>query len=98
MRVGTVLHSHDYRTAEPFAQQNVLVVGCGPSAVDIAIEIAPLAKKVGFKFLLYKSERTKHKNEMCRCIYVIAAIVSPLICPRMWIVMATSKRAPGPSR
>jgi dimethylaniline monooxygenase (N-oxide forming) len=37
---GEVLHSHDYRTPEPFAGRRVLVVGAGQSAAEIAVELA----------------------------------------------------------
>ncbi|WP_432855407.1 flavin-containing monooxygenase [Amycolatopsis sp. CA-161197] len=37
---GTVLHSAEYRTPEPFAGQRVIVVGAGNSAVQIAAELA----------------------------------------------------------
>ena len=40
---GTYLHSHSYRTPEPFAGQRVLVVGVGNSACDIAADISPFA-------------------------------------------------------
>lgn len=43
---GTVLHSHDYRTADPFEGKNVLVVGIGNSAVDIAVDLARRARSV----------------------------------------------------
>jgi dimethylaniline monooxygenase (N-oxide forming) len=42
---GTQLHSHHYRTAAPFADQNVLVVGIGNSAVDIAVDVCKSAKR-----------------------------------------------------
>ncbi|KAF7650377.1 hypothetical protein LDENG_00126770 [Lucifuga dentata] len=51
---GLVLHSHDYRTPEPLAAQSVLVLGAGPSGLDISIELA----KVGAKVLL--SHRRPH--------------------------------------
>lgn len=37
---GEQLHSHDYKTAAPFAGRRVLVVGGGNSACDIAVETA----------------------------------------------------------
>jgi putative flavoprotein involved in K+ transport len=40
---GTVLHSSEYRTPEPFAGQRVIVVGGGNSAVQIAVELADIA-------------------------------------------------------
>ncbi len=40
---GTQIHSHDYRTAEPFKDKRVLVVGIGNSAVDIAVDVCKTA-------------------------------------------------------
>lgn len=36
---GTVLHGHDYHGPEPFAGQRVMVVGNGPTGVDLAPEL-----------------------------------------------------------
>jgi dimethylaniline monooxygenase (N-oxide forming) len=41
---GTVIHSHDYRTAEPFRDKDVLIVGIGNSAVDIAVDVCRQAR------------------------------------------------------
>lgn len=41
---GEVVHSHYYRTSEPFRDKNVLVVGIGNSAVDIAVDVCKQAK------------------------------------------------------
>ena len=41
---GTATHSHDYRTSEPFRDKNVLIVGIGNSAVDIAVDVCKQAK------------------------------------------------------
>ena len=35
---GELLHSHDYKTAEPFRDRRVLVVGAGNSGCDCAVE------------------------------------------------------------
>jgi thioredoxin reductase len=43
---GQILHSSEYRTNETFADKNVLIVGCGNSAADIAIDAVHRAKKV----------------------------------------------------
>lgn len=43
---GLVMHSHDYRTADPFEGKNVLIVGIGNSAVDIAVDLCRRAKSV----------------------------------------------------
>ena len=39
---GEYLHSHTYRTPEPFRGKRVLVVGVGNSACDIAADICPV--------------------------------------------------------
>jgi dimethylaniline monooxygenase (N-oxide forming) len=41
---GQEIHSHFYRTAESFADKNVLVVGLGDSAVDIACDTSRVSK------------------------------------------------------
>lgn len=43
---GPEIHSHHYRTADPYVGQRVLVVGIGNSAVDIAADIARRAAHV----------------------------------------------------
>jgi dimethylaniline monooxygenase (N-oxide forming) len=40
---GEALHSHAYRTAAPFRDKRVLVVGIGNSAVDIAVDVCKSA-------------------------------------------------------
>lgn len=40
---GEQLHSHYYRTAEPFLGKRVLIVGIGNSAVDIAVDVCKTA-------------------------------------------------------
>lgn len=40
------MHSHDYRVPEIFTGKRVLVVGAGPSGMDIAIEITRVTAKV----------------------------------------------------
>jgi dimethylaniline monooxygenase (N-oxide forming) len=44
--IGRSLHSRNFRTAEPFKDENVLVIGIGNSGVDIACDIASSAKQV----------------------------------------------------
>lgn len=43
---GTQLHSHEYRKSEKFINRKVLVVGGGPSGVDISQDIAKSARNV----------------------------------------------------
>uniref|UniRef100_A0A0D9XM99 Flavin-containing monooxygenase n=1 Tax=Leersia perrieri TaxID=77586 RepID=A0A0D9XM99_9ORYZ len=43
---GKQMHSHNYRTPEPFQDQIVIVIGLGASGVDIAREVSKVAKEV----------------------------------------------------
>ncbi|XP_062026117.1 flavin-containing monooxygenase FMO GS-OX-like 4 isoform X1 [Rosa rugosa] len=43
---GKQIHSHNYRTPEPFRDQVVILIGSATSAVDISREIAGVAKEV----------------------------------------------------
>jgi hypothetical protein len=42
---GTLLHSHDFKRAAPFAGQRVLVIGGGNSACDVAVETARVSAR-----------------------------------------------------
>lgn len=48
---GMLMHSHDYRSAEPFTDKSVLVLGAGLSGLDIAMELANVNAKV-FHYIL----------------------------------------------
>jgi cation diffusion facilitator CzcD-associated flavoprotein CzcO len=41
---GLQLHTHDYRTPEPFRGRDTVVIGLGCSAAELACEIAPVAR------------------------------------------------------
>ncbi len=43
---GDAIHSHHYRTAAPYEDKDVLVVGIGNSAVDIAVDLGRRARSV----------------------------------------------------
>jgi dimethylaniline monooxygenase (N-oxide forming) len=43
---GLAMHSHHYKTADPFDGKRVLVVGIGNSAVDIAVDLCRSARSV----------------------------------------------------
>ncbi|KZC12907.1 PREDICTED: senecionine N-oxygenase-like [Dufourea novaeangliae] len=43
---GRQMHSHDYRTPEVFADKTVLVIGAGPSGMDLAVDISKKATRV----------------------------------------------------
>ncbi|XP_069073350.1 uncharacterized protein [Pleurodeles waltl] len=54
---GLILHSHAYRCPEPFTDKTVVVLGAGPSGVDIALEICTVAKQVILS----------HRNTLLKC-------------------------------
>ncbi|XP_050419656.1 senecionine N-oxygenase-like isoform X2 [Adelges cooleyi] len=56
---GISLHSHDYRVPENFANMNVLIIGSGPSGVDISVDVAKVAKQV---FLSHHNEKILSKK------------------------------------
>ncbi|XP_034948072.1 flavin-containing monooxygenase FMO GS-OX-like 4 [Chelonus insularis] len=43
---GDLMHSHDYRTPEKYTGKTVLILGSGPSGIDIGIEITHYANHV----------------------------------------------------
>ncbi|KAL3536995.1 hypothetical protein ACH5RR_000361 [Cinchona calisaya] len=43
---GKQIHSHSYRVPEPCRDQVVVVIGFGPSALDISLDIVKVAKEV----------------------------------------------------
>ncbi|KAK0084593.1 hypothetical protein PV325_006762 [Microctonus aethiopoides] len=43
---GDSMHSHDYRTPQKYIKKNVIVLGAGPSGIDIGIEISHYAQHV----------------------------------------------------
>lgn len=45
---GSVIHSHDYRHRESYQGQQVVIVGAGPSGIDLTLEVASVAKEVIF--------------------------------------------------
>jgi len=47
---GRLLHSHDFKTNEPFRGQRVLVIGGGNSACDIAVETGRVAARTGLSW------------------------------------------------
>uniref|UniRef100_H3A574 Flavin-containing monooxygenase n=1 Tax=Latimeria chalumnae TaxID=7897 RepID=H3A574_LATCH len=43
---GQVMHSHEYRTPESFTGKRVVLLGAGPSGIDIALELSQVAQEV----------------------------------------------------
>lgn len=52
---GTKIHSGKYRGNIPYQNKNVLIIGQGPSALDICLECAEVADKVilCFKLIIF---------------------------------------------
>lgn len=42
------MHSHSYRVPEPFTNQTVLIIGGGPSGIDISYDLASFVNQVNF--------------------------------------------------
>ncbi|XP_063381060.1 senecionine N-oxygenase isoform X2 [Cydia fagiglandana] len=55
---GDVMHSHDYRVPDIFANKRVLVVGAGPSGMDIALEVTSVSSHVILSHHLKEQPRT----------------------------------------
>lgn len=53
---GKQMHSHDYRRPEPFKGQNVLIIGAGPSGMDLALHISYHAETVSSLIFLLTLE------------------------------------------
>ena len=47
---GEFIHSHDFKSAKPFAGKKVLVIGGGNSACDVAVETARVAKSISISW------------------------------------------------
>lgn len=55
---GNIMHSHDYRVPDIFKNERVLVIGAGPSGMDIALEITQVTKKVILSHHLSEKPKT----------------------------------------
>lgn len=47
--VGVQIHSHDYRIPEYFKNMNILIIGSGPSGIDICMDVAKVGNQVNFR-------------------------------------------------
>ncbi|XP_009789147.1 flavin-containing monooxygenase FMO GS-OX-like 2 isoform X1 [Nicotiana tabacum] len=59
---GKQIHSHNYRVPKPFKDQIVVVIGDGPSGVDISRDIATVAKQVHLSTRSSETEVSKLDN------------------------------------
>lgn len=62
--IGTTLHSHDYRNPDSFKDENVLVIGAGPSGMDLAHSISLVAKTVVLSHHLKETPKTKFNSNL----------------------------------
>lgn len=44
--LGKLIHSHDFRDAEPFSNEKVLLIGAGPTGIDLVKVVAKTAEAV----------------------------------------------------
>lgn len=52
------IHSHDYRSSDPYKDETVLVIGAGPSGMDMAYEVSKVAKRVTLSHHLKEPPKT----------------------------------------
>lgn len=45
---GKQLHSHDYRRAEDYTGESILIIGAGPSGMDLASQLSHVAERITF--------------------------------------------------
>ncbi|GMI98303.1 hypothetical protein like AT1G62620 [Hibiscus trionum] len=79
---GLQMHSHNYRTPEPFKNKIVVLIGNGPSAIDILKELAPVAKQVhqairrpGFHLKKLENHDNAWQHSMIACAHKDGKVV-----------------------
>lgn len=55
---GKQVHSHDYRSSSPYKNETVLVIGAGPSGMDVAYEVSKVAERVTLSHHLKSPPKT----------------------------------------
>ncbi|XP_065367668.1 senecionine N-oxygenase [Calliphora vicina] len=61
---GLQIHSHDYKNANRFKDQTVLIIGAGPSGMDLCNEISKVAKKVTLSHHMPEAPKTIFKSNV----------------------------------
>ncbi|XP_055920260.1 senecionine N-oxygenase [Eupeodes corollae] len=61
---GKAIHSHDYRSPDSFKDENVLVIGAGPSGMDLAHSVSLVAKTVILSHHLSETPKTKFNSNL----------------------------------
>ncbi|KAK8711183.1 hypothetical protein V6N13_146474 [Hibiscus sabdariffa] len=79
---GLQMHSHNYRTPEQFKNKIVVLIGNGPSAIDILKELAPVAKQVhqairgtGFQLKKLENRDNAWQHSMIACVHKDGRVV-----------------------
>ncbi|XP_061391053.1 senecionine N-oxygenase-like [Musca vetustissima] len=58
---GQQIHSHDYKNAERFRDQSVLIIGAGPSGMDLCHEISKVAERVTLSHHMPETPKTQFR-------------------------------------
>lgn len=61
---GVQMHSHDYKNSNRFKDETVLIIGAGPSGMDLCNEISKVAKKVTLSHHMPKPPKTIFKSNV----------------------------------
>lgn len=61
---GKVFHSHEYRCPKLFANERVLIIGGGPSGIDISLDLSQTADTVYFSHHLEYLHNTKYPSNV----------------------------------
>lgn len=63
---GEIVHSHQYRSPERFKNQSVLVIGAGPSGLDLALHISSVAKQVVLSHHTKEAVNTEYPSNVTK--------------------------------
>lgn len=61
---GVIEHSHNYRNPERFRGQKVLVIGAGPSGLDLTLHISSVAQHVVLSHRVCEPIKTQYPNNV----------------------------------
>lgn len=64
---GKMLHSHDYRTAEAFRNESILLMGSGASGLDMVYHLSKKANRITFSQNKRQNE-TKEEHDRRQCL------------------------------
>ena len=64
---GTIIHSHEYKYNKGFENKTVVVVGCGVSGADIAVEVSEVSSKVSSVLFLIFNQCGNTLRFLCLC-------------------------------